>query len=265
MSKAIVTVGVAAVVVAGVAVGLQQAENRALRREVELLRVQVEMLGKAVDKGGNGKSAVMVSAAEGTAVMDRRYSGGEELGKLREEIAALRKSTQALNKFAEMAQAAQAAKALEKTGESVATKLVPVAQWKNAGKGTPEAGVETALWAANGGDVETLRGMLTFTDSARAKAEAWFAGLSENVRREYGSAENVIALLIARDAASLTGMQVLGKKEVSPNDVGVRVRFAADDKTKDDTFLMHRGADGWRLLLPDQAVESFARKLSGKR
>lgn len=262
MSKAIVTVGVAGVVVAVVAVGLQQAENRALRREVELLRTEVEMLGKAVERSRERES---VASGGTTTVIERRGGQGEDLGKLREEIAALRTSTQALNKFAEMAQAAQAAKALEKTGESVATKLVPVAQWKNVGKATPEAGVETALWAANGGDVETLRGMLTFTDSARAKAEAWFAGLSENVRREYGSAENVIALLIARDAANLTGMQVLGKKEVSPSDVGVRVRFAADDKTKDDTFLMHRGADGWRLLLPDQAVESFARKLSGKR
>lgn len=257
MSKAIAFVGGAAVVVAAAAVGLQQQENRALRREVALLRTEVQMMAQSAPRAADGGTHVVREAVRREAPT----GASDELGTLREEIAALRKSTQALNKFAEMAQAAQAAKELEKSGGGVATKLVPVTQWKNAGRGSPEASVETALWAANGGDVDTLRGMLAFTDSARAKADAWFAGLSENVRREYGSAENVIALMIARDAAGLTGMQVLGTKEVTPNDVGVRIRFAADDKTKDDTFLMHRGADGWRLLLPDQAVESFARKL----
>jgi hypothetical protein len=61
-------------------------------------------------------------------------------------------------------------------------------------------------------------------------------------------------------------MQVLGQRELGPDDVGVRLRLASSDgKTKDDTLLMHRTVDGWKMLLTDGAVEKFARQLRGGR
>lgn len=261
MSKAIAAVAVLAVSVGGTAVLLQHYDNRALRREVALLRTEVQML--ASSRVAEVRSVEPVVAATTSASVASASEG--ELAKLREEIAGLKKSTQAIAKFAELAQAAQSAKELEKASQNVATKIVPAAQLKNVGKATPEAATESALAAAIAGDVDVVANSLAFTESSRAKADAWFATLSERVRQEYGSAEKVFALMMARDAAGLTGMQVLGTKEVSANNVGVRLRFASEQGTKDDTLLLQRSGDGWRLLLPDQAVENMARKVSGKR
>jgi hypothetical protein len=60
-------------------------------------------------------------------------------------------------------------------------------------------------------------------------------------------------------------MQVLGQREMSQDDVGMRVRFGNDNgNTKDDSFLLHRGTDGaWRLMLTDAAIDKFSKQLLG--
>ncbi len=250
---------------AGSVVYVQDRANHALRQEVAALRNDLRVTLASI-KAENTKSARAQSSDVATASVVAALPGtaNEELAKLRDEIVSLRKSTTTLTQFAQAAQAVQAAQALAKSTDSVATQITPASQLKNAGWATPAASTETALWAAVGGDVEMLASTLMFTESARAKADAWFAGLSDGTRQQYGSPEKVIALMIARDAAGLSGMQILGEKEVTPNDVGVRLRFASvDGKTKDDTLLMHRATDGWRMLIPDNALEKFARQIGG--
>lgn len=260
MSKA--TIGLGCVGLIAVAAGFfaQHWESLALRREVAGLRTELRL---AVAERAAQVTARPIVAADVTATNRGGESEREDLARLREEIAALRKSTAALT---ELAQTAQAAQALAKASSSVATKLSPASEWKNAGRGTPEASTETVFWAAVGGDVETLANTLTFTDSARLKADAWFAGLSESTRQQYGSPEKVLALMIAREAEGVSGMQVLGQKEMGQGDVGLRLRFAnADGKTKDQNFLLRQGGDGWRMVLPDSVVEKYAGQLSGAK
>lgn len=147
-----------------------------------------------------------------------------------------------------------------------ATDLIPAHELKNAGKATPEAAAQTLLWAAVSGDVDTLASGLVFTPSARTKADAWFAGLSEKTRAEYGSPEKVIALMIARDADKIGGIQILGQRELTPDNVGLRMRFADNQgNAKEDNFVLHRAADGWRLILPDATVEKFGKQLAGRK
>ena len=241
--------------------------NAALRHEIAALREDVRLAGAAAKsdatRGAGREASPKAELTAASAVLQALPPATkDELTKLREEIAALRKSTTALTRLAEMA---QAAKDLAKTSDSVAVKLIPANQWKNAGKATPEASTETVLWAAVGGDVDTLANAMTFTPEGRVRADAWFAGLSENVRQQYGSPEKVIALMVARDAEKLAGMQVLGQKEVAPDAIGLRVRVASTEgTTKDETFVMKRGSDGYRMLLSDGVVDKFAKKLGGK-
>lgn len=266
MSKLVVAFGVVGLLGLGAAVCVQHADNLRVRREIAGLREDVRV-ALATAKATSGRTVQAepgpAEPAGGSAVVGALPgAAAEELAKLRAEIAALRRSTTALTQLAETA---QAAKDLAKSSESVATKLIPAGQWKNAGRATPEASTETVLWAAAGGDVDTLANSMTFTEAGRAKADAWFAGLPEGVRQQYGSPEKVIALMVARDAAGLSGMQVLGQKEVAADSVGLRVRVAnTDGQTKDETFVMKRVNDGWRMLLSDGVVEKFARKLGGK-
>lgn len=263
MNKLSVAGVVVVLAAGGAAVFLQHQDNRALRREVGLLRTEVQMATRTMDRVATSRVQDAGPTAGTGVVMPSGDSG--ELVKLREEMAALRKSTQGLTELVQTAQAAAKLKSMSTPESSVATKLIPATEWKNAGKGSPEAAAETALWAALGGDVETLANTLVFTPTAKAKGDAWFASLPESTRQQYGSAEKVMALLIARESGALTGMQVLGQKDIGADDVGLRIRFTSDGKTKDDTFLMHRNPDGWRLLLPDQTVENLAKKLAGKR
>jgi hypothetical protein len=256
----------ALVLIAVVAMGaLQFRANSVLQRDVALLREEVR---SSAAQHRVSAVAPVTEGAPRAMPTESQVSGmhSADLTALREEIAALRKSTQSLTQLAVAAQAGAALKNMSDAASSVATQLVPSAAWKNAGKGTPEAATETVLWAALGGDVDTLSNSVVFTPTAREKAEAWFATLPESTRQQYGSAEKVVALMIAKDAATLSGMQVLGSKEITPDNVGVRIRFASSEgKTKDDNFLMQRGNDGWRLVLPDSTVEKFARQLSGKK
>jgi hypothetical protein len=238
--------------VGGVFAYRQQQANEETRRLLVDLQAQVQRL--AQQPAAAGAVATQSSALTPTAPsVDTKV-----LAQVRDELAALRTSTQ------EIAKVAQAAATAQNPTASIPNNLVPASAWKNAGKSTPEKAVETVLWAAVGGEVDTLAQTLTFTPTARAKADAWFATLSESTRRQYGTPEKLMALMVAKDAETLSSMQLLGSKEVSPDNVGVRIRFATETgKTKDDNFLMHRGADGWRLILPDAAVEKFAHKVSG--
>jgi hypothetical protein len=263
MSKA--WLGTAAVIlVTGVAVvTVQRADNAALRRDVALLRSEVKSLvqaAKAAAGASRAPAAGSATATEPATAVVVREGENPEVEKLRGEMMELRQTTQDITRFAQLA---QTAKALERHAEAVPTNLIPAAALKNAGQATPEASTQTALWAAVSGDVDALAGTLMFTPTARAEADEWFAGMTAGAQQQYGSPEKVIALMIAKDAEALSGMQVLGQKEISPDNVGVRVRIAgADGRTKDDTLFMHRSAGGWKMVLPDATVEKFARQLS---
>ena len=203
----------AVVLIAVIAVGaLQFRANSALQRDIAVLREDVR--SSAAQRHASVAAPVAASGARAMPA-ESQVSGAQssDLTTLREEIAALRKSTQALTQLAAAAQAATALKNMSEAASSVATNLIPSSAWKNAGKATPEAATETVLWAALGGDVDTLSNSVVFTPTAREKAEAWFGSLPESTRQQYGSAEKVMALIIAKDAASLSGMQVLGSKK----------------------------------------------------
>ena len=260
MSKLVVGIGCTVVAVTGIAALLQHQSNLQLRREVALLRDEVR---RSVARDGSASPARHHSSDTLVAALPPAptTSGSEELSGLREEIAALRKSTQDLTRLASAASLKQSLEA-----ESAApVNLTSVNELKNAGKATPQAAAETLFWAAVGGDIDVLANSLAFTPAARAKADAWFATLSANTRQQYGSPEKVVALMIAKDAAGLSGVQVLGQRELSADAIGVRMRFAAaDGKTKDDNFMMQRSADGWRLMFPETALQKYAQKVAGK-
>lgn len=65
--------------------------------------------------------------------------------------------------------------------------------WKSRGQATPLAVVETALWAAAGGDIAALKHLLSLPAETREKAEALFAQLSAEARTRYSSADDLVA------------------------------------------------------------------------
>ncbi len=65
--------------------------------------------------------------------------------------------------------------------------------WQKSGRSTPIATIETALWAAAGGDLAALQKLLHLDEAARVKAEALWARLPETARANYTSSEQLLA------------------------------------------------------------------------
>lgn len=238
---------------------LQQQAIAELRGEIAGLRTDLQQMAKAqaeAAKAARPEGQVASSAAVGDANAPSEQRA--ELAKLRAEIAALTKTTQEATRQAQAA--TQAAR-----GESpIPVKLTPAGELKNVGRATASAAVETVLAAAFGGDVETLANSILLDQSAQAKADELFARLPESARAQYGSPDKLIALMLAKDAAALTGMQVLGQRDINPDVVGVRVRLATDEgKTKEQGLGFRKTSDGLRLIITDDVVKKYAGQLSG--
>jgi len=69
----------------------------------------------------------------------------------------------------------------------------PARDWKNRGQGTPSAAVETALWAAAGGDTAALKNLLSLAEPTRTKAAALLARMPDSARKFYAIPEDLIA------------------------------------------------------------------------
>jgi hypothetical protein len=252
-SAAVILVVVA---VAGGAFWLERQSNAQLREEVGLLRSEVQQLAKQREdrRVEVAKNTVAGQNAQAAQTETERA----ELARLRDEVNALKVQTK------QLAAAPAQRPAGGSPADALPVKLIPVNEWKNAGRGTPAAAIETLLFAASGADVESLAGSLELTPSAREKAQALLDRLPEATREQYGTPEKLMALMLARDAEKLAGMQVLGQREVAPDTTGVRVRFGNDmGQTKEESLLMHRANDGWHLMLTDAPVEKFAKQLGG--
>lgn len=258
MNKFLLGLAGFAVVLGAGAFFLQRATNAELRAEIAGLREEVQQLAqqRAVAPRDEAKSAVgATTMAENSHTSEDRA----ELAKLRDELNALKKSTQ------EVARQAQGAIQAARGESPVPVKLTLAGDLKNVGRATASAAVETLLAAAFGGDVEGVASSIMLDPAAQAKADEYFSQLSEATRAQYGSPDKLIALMLAKDAAALTGMQILGQRDISPDVVGVRVRLANDQgKTKEDGLAFRKTEDGLRLIVPVNVVEKYSQQLRGK-
>lgn len=137
------------------------------------------------------------------------------------------------------------------------------AEWKNSGCSTPQAAVETALWAAAGGDVDALAGTLLLAGDARAAAERLLNKLSASQRAEYANPERLVALFAARELMNSAATARL-LTESDDADASVRVRLRNDaGATQIGNLSLRHTADGWRIVVSTAAVSRYGRLLAG--
>ena len=77
----------------------------------------------------------------------------------------------------------------------VESEMKPRTEWRNVGRATPAAALETLLWAYSSRDMDTLADSHGFVKSDREILNSWFAGLSETMRAKYGTPERLLAPL----------------------------------------------------------------------
>jgi hypothetical protein len=159
------------------------------------------------------------------------------------------------------------------------------AAWKNRGQATPAATVETALWAAAGGDVASLKSLLQLDDVVQTRAGEVLAQLPESARALYPSSEQLIAAFTTK-AIPLGDAQLVWQHQSGPDDAVVCVfvkntepgavvpspansgppekippMAAPSNQTKLAYLSLRRIDDRWQVVVPLSAVEKIAKEL----
>jgi hypothetical protein len=140
--------------------------------------------------------------------------------------------------------------------------VVPAADWRNVGSNTPPAALETALWAAAGGDVDAFATLLTFDGPARSAAQALLEGLPAEMRTRYGSPERLLAFLTIKDVplGSAEVKQWSGAAEGQVMMARLRL-LAADGMQKDVVLPLTRQDQRWKLLVVERTVAKYGAML----
>jgi hypothetical protein len=147
-------------------------------------------------------------------------------------------------------------------------KILTGAQWRNVGRATPEAALETALWAAAGGDVAEFANSLTFIpDGSERAATALLESLSPLERERYRTPGGLIAALTIPDVPTGSvevrewgdrhSFQMMEQASVSV------LLSSTDGKSKVVTLNMIQLPDGWKLAVLKGAVDKYAAQLKG--
>jgi hypothetical protein len=143
--------------------------------------------------------------------------------------------------------------------KTILNEMVPADGWRNAGQATPAATLETALWAAAAGDVESLAGLLAIDPVARVHLNGLLMRLPESLRHEYDTPERLMALLTARDVPSDGAAQIrdahlsaTGGTEV------VAVLRDASQKQRLATLTLRQEGPDWKLIVPAAVVDRYA-------
>lgn len=224
--------------------GWQRRTANELRAELD--RQRAAFTGKQAEQQERQQAVARERAEE----LDRVLAERATVARLREELAALRQRTVAPATTRE-------ARAPEPARPSLVGNVLVFSLWKNAGRATPEASLETALWASVNGDIDTLTGLLLFDTEARNEAGALFAGLPAALQQEFVSPERLVAILAAKDvplgSASILN-QYSGEGETK---VAVQI-FDADNKHRMALLSLRPDEGGWRFVVPANAVKRYA-------
>ena len=139
---------------------------------------------------------------------------------------------------------------------------VPTSALKNYGRATPQSVLQTALGAAAGGDLDLLKDSLAFDPETRKAADKLLAQLPEAERSRYREPELLIALFTAKNVP--TEVQLVSEHMQGADDAMAYLALkTAGEKPSMISLRMHRSSDGWRLMVPANAVEKVGQELSG--
>lgn len=133
---------------------------------------------------------------------------------------------------------------------------------RDAGRATPAAALETALWAATGGDVETLGSTLLLDAEARTRAEQILATLPAAARDQYRTPEHLVAALTVKDIP-LNGLFIMAPKKDEPTGTRILARMPGPDgKLRTVAISLRQNGSEWQLVVPASAVEKYGRMLA---
>ncbi|HWA86416.1 MAG TPA: hypothetical protein VG710_09355 [Opitutus sp.] len=240
------------------------------------------------------------SAAQLEIQIAARRGQSHELARLQAERQRLLRLQPGAGELEKLRQAATEAARLqaaagEKNGPDAQSAVLSLGEWsragdwKNRGNASPHAAIESALWAAAGGDVAAFKKFFVLSAAAREKASTLLAPLPPEARARFASADDLVAEFTIKSIpvseAQLVWFSQTGDDDASacvflqqpPADTAPPEQRAAalasgraahpefappqapETGTSAETYLsLHREADGWRIVVPVDAVTQIA-------
>ncbi len=134
----------------------------------------------------------------------------------------------------------------------------PASTWRNQGRGTPEAAVETMLWAAAGGDVSAIKDTLVLAPDARSKATEILTNLP-TASQQYATAEDLTAVVVA-GKVPLDSAQIVAHQQSQDDRVTEYLRLKdSGGRTRQVYLSLQKASSGWQIIVPRGAVEEIER------
>jgi hypothetical protein len=140
---------------------------------------------------------------------------------------------------------------------SIRKQEVPAESWRNRGAQDPVSALETALWAAAGGDLDALANLLVLDAETQAAATVFLARLPEAMRQELGTPEKLVALFTAQ-AIPLGSARIPVKFEEDDHTTLVTQLFDTRGAMREVQISLRPDAGRWQLLVPRTAIDRFA-------
>lgn len=146
-------------------------------------------------------------------------------------------------------------------------RIVASDEWQNVGNATSKATLETILWAAAGGDVETFARNISLPEGkARERALALWQNLPADLRETYDTPERLLAFLTIKDVIIGTAEVVDAfQVEVPKPAAEIHLRLAvADVKTRDTHLKFTKEGESWKVIVPEGAIVRYSSQLVRK-
>jgi uncharacterized membrane-anchored protein YhcB (DUF1043 family) len=134
-------------------------------------------------------------------------------------------------------------------------------RWQNAGRDTPAAALQTALWAAAKGEFGELVASMSFDPEAKLQAHVAFSQLTPSLQRDLGTPERMVALMTAMDVPMGRATIIRNFSNDSGQKLAVRL---TDESGENKTSVLSLQSEGgqWRFKVPVSAVTRYAEELA---
>lgn len=128
-------------------------------------------------------------------------------------------------------------------------------EWRNAGDQDPLSTLETALWAAAHGEIATLTRLLSVSEPTRTHAAAVLARLPAAARGDFGSPEQLVAMLTA-NAVPLGNAHVAAQFQDAPETARLVLQLIdLEGQPRERVLTLRATEQGWRLAVPDAEIQ----------
>ena len=217
----------AGIVVQSMRVSKLKTQNEVLRQQLAELQAQADQLSSQASR-----PAAPATSDEDRSELLRLRNQAAQLKQATNELQRMRTQVQQLQTANQQMRATPAPPAPDTNAAAVATGPVPRESWAFAGYATPEATLQSAIFAMSQGDYQTFLASMSPEEAARMQKS--FEGKTPEQVAEEGR----------RETANTRSFQIMGKQELAPDRVVLNVFVAGEDRMQRIT--MQKIGEEWK-------------------